>query len=150
MTDNNGNLRHQDHWIPNISGTMQAQFVQTYDYDALNRLKRVTESANWKQEYSYDRWGNRKIHQTNTVGFPKPNFGVNESKNQFTAPLGATMNYDDAGNLITDTFTSTGTGQRVYDADNRMTQAWGGANQMQFYTYNADGQRTRRKRSKSG
>ena len=145
MTDNNGNLRQQDHWIPNSSGTMQAQYVQTYDYDALNRLKRVTESANWKQEYTYDRWGNRKIHQTNTVGFPKPNFGVNESKNQLTAPIGSTMSYDDAGNLTTDTFTGTGTGQRIYDADNRMTQAWGGANQMQFYTYNADGQRTRRK-----
>jgi RHS repeat-associated protein len=145
MTDNNGNLRQQEHWIPNSSGTMQAQYVQTYDYDALNRLQRVTESANWKQEYTYDRWGNRRIHQTNTVGFPKPNFGVNESKNQLTAPVGFTMDYDAAGNLTTDTFTGTGTGQRVYDADNRMTQAWGGENQMQFYSYNADGQRTRRK-----
>lgn len=145
MTDNNGNVRQQDHWIPNSNGTMQAQYVQNYDYDALNRLKRVSEGANWTQEYVYDRWGNRRIHQTNTIGFPKPDFGVNTGKNQLTAPAGFTMGYDEAGNLTTDTFTGTGNGTRVYDAENRMTQAWGGANQLQFYTYAADGQRTRRK-----
>ena len=53
------------------------------------------------------------------------------------------MRYDPAGNLTNDTYT--GAGERVYDAENRMTQAWGGDNQWQYYTYNADGQRTRRK-----
>jgi len=33
----------------------------------------------------------------------------------------------------------------VYDAENKMTRARGGNNQWQEYTYNADGQRTRRK-----
>ncbi|MGH9966705.1 MAG: PA14 domain-containing protein, partial [Pyrinomonadaceae bacterium] len=53
------------------------------------------------------------------------------------------MTYDNAGNLTTDTYT--GAGSRVYDAENRMTKAWGGNNQWQEYTYNANGQRTRRK-----
>ena len=53
------------------------------------------------------------------------------------------MTYDTAGNLITDTYTGAGTCE--YDAENKMTRAWGGNNQWQEYTYNADGQRTRRK-----
>ena len=53
------------------------------------------------------------------------------------------MTYDNAGNLNNDTYT--GAGSRTYDAENRMTTAWGGNNQSQIYTYNADGQRTRRK-----
>ena len=80
MTDNNGNLRQQDHMIPNASGGTEAIYTQTYDYDSLNRLKRVSEGTSWQQEYVYDRWGNRTIHQTNTwgTGIPKPqNFGVN-------------------------------------------------------------------------
>ena len=53
------------------------------------------------------------------------------------------MSYDSAGNLTNDTFT--GAGSREYDADNRMTKAWGGNNQWQYYAYDADGHRTRRK-----
>ena len=54
------------------------------------------------------------------------------------------MSYDNAGNLTTDTYT--GAGNRTYDAENRMTSAQG-INQgaWQYYTYNADGQRVRRK-----
>jgi hypothetical protein len=52
------------------------------------------------------------------------------------------MSYDAAGNLTTDTYT--GQGQRTYEAENRMKQAWAN-NQWQEYTYNADGQRVRRK-----
>jgi len=54
------------------------------------------------------------------------------------------MSYDTAGNLTTDTYT--GAGSRTHDAENRMTQAVGGGQgSTQYYTYNADGQRTRRK-----
>jgi RHS repeat-associated protein len=53
------------------------------------------------------------------------------------------MQYDGAGNLKKDTYT--GAGDRTYDAENRMTKAWGGNGQWQEYSYNADGQRVRRK-----
>lgn len=53
------------------------------------------------------------------------------------------MTYDAAGNLTNDTYT--GAGPREYDADNKMTRAWGGNNQWQEYAYDAYGQRTRRK-----
>src|SRR5947199_5644267 len=52
-----------------------------------------------------------------------------------------TMTYDNAGNLIVDTYT--GEGQRVYDAENRMTQAWANG-QWQTYGYDGDGRRVKR------
>ena len=40
-------------------------FVQTYGYDSLNRLQSAEETigaaSNWKQVYSYDRYGNRTL-----------------------------------------------------------------------------------------
>jgi RHS repeat-associated protein len=72
-------------------------------------------------------------------------FTVNTANNRLGVPAGqtGTMSYDPAGNLITDTYT--GAGGRAYDGENRMVTAWGGNNQQQTYTYNADGQRVRRK-----
>src|SRR6185369_15500082 len=72
-------------------------------------------------------------------------FTVDTATNRLGVPGGqsGTMTYDAAGNLITDTYS--GAGAREYDAENRMTRAWGGNNQWQEYGYNADGQRVRRK-----
>jgi hypothetical protein len=40
--------------------------LQQFDYDALNRLNWVREikdgAEQWKQQFSYDRWGNRTIN----------------------------------------------------------------------------------------
>ncbi len=151
-TDNNGNLKRQEVFIPHndqISG--YTNWLQQYDYDSLNRLQRVKEinSSNttlWQQEYEqYDRWGNRKIHQSNTwgTGINKKDFTVSTSNNRLGVPSGqsGTMTYDSAGNLITDSYS--GDGSRTYDAENRMISAQGGS-QTHYYTYNADGQRVRR------
>jgi YD repeat-containing protein len=166
-SDNNGNLRKQQVYIP---GDEQAStwttWYQQYDYDSLNRLKRVHEyTANtlldWQQEYDYDLWGNRTLNATNTwIGNAAnpPNPALNETvfetgslavDNRLYAPGDLAlpdnqrrMRYDAAGNLTVDSYT--GAGERVYDAENRMTQAWANS-QWQYYTYNADGQRTRRK-----
>jgi len=67
--------------------------------------------------------------------------GVETSTNRLTAPAGYTMGYDSAGNLTNDTYT--GQGQRTYDAENRMTQAWANG-QWQTYTYDGDGKRVKR------
>ncbi len=96
--------------------------------------------------------GNRTIHQTNTwgTGINRKHFTVNTANdNRLGVPAGGSgvMSYDAAGNLINDTYTgmaNPGGNNRNYDAENRMTKAWGGNNQWQEYTYNADGQRTRR------
>jgi RHS repeat-associated protein len=166
-TDNDGNLRKQQLYIPGDDQVSSwTSWYQQYDYDSLNRLKRVHEytgntQLDWQQEYDYDRWGNRTLNASGTwignAGNP-PSLALNETAFE-TGNLAATnrlyapgdlalpdnqrrMRYDAAGNLSVDSYT--GAGERVYDAENRMTQAWGN-NQWQYYTYNADGQRTRRK-----
>ena len=166
-TDNNGNLRKQEMYIPaNDQVSSSTSWYQQYDYDSLNRLKRVHEytgntAIDWQQEFDFDRWGNRTLNAANTwIGNSAnpPNPALNETvfdtgslavNNRLYAPGDLAlpdnqrrMRYDASGNLITDSYT--GAGNRVYDAENRMTQAWAN-NQWQFYTYNADGQRTRRK-----
>ena len=80
-TDNNGNVRFAETWIPPENATLdQAQFLieHSYDYDALNRLSSVTEqkmeAPNWvwqqqfRQAYTYDRYGNRTINTGLTWG----------------------------------------------------------------------------------
>jgi RHS repeat-associated protein len=148
MTDNNGNLKKQEVYIPNDDQSYD-NYAQFYDYDSLNRLSSVRENkfggaVNWQQAYLYDRWGNRTIDQTNTwgSGIPKPNFGVDTSTNRLTAPGGYTMTYDSAGNLTFDNSDGIG-GTRTYDAENRMKQAWANS-QWQTYTYDGDGKRVKR------
>jgi len=51
------------------------------------------------------------------------------------------MSYDAAGNLTNDTYG--GQGQRTFDAENRMKQAWANG-QWQTYTYDGDGRRVKR------
>src|SRR6266536_3697186 len=98
------------------------------------------------QVYSYDRFGNRTIDAAQTwgVGSYNKQFTVNTANNRLGVPAGQSglMSYDNAGNLTTDTYS--GGGDRTFDAENRMTKAWEN-NQWQVYTYNADGQRVRRK-----
>jgi YD repeat-containing protein len=68
MTDNNGNLLKQQIYIP--GHTMR---WQQYDYDSLNRLNSAREvldggAEQWKQQFTYDRWGNRTINTGVTYG----------------------------------------------------------------------------------
>ncbi len=160
-TDNNGNLLMSQTIINSYS------MEDRYEYDQLNRLTAVNEWQNGsthtgRQQYEYDRWGNRTINATGTwIGNSNnpPNPLLNEmqfdvgalaSTNRLYAPGDVAlpenqrrMRFDAAGNLTNDTYT--GAGLREYDAENRMTRAWGGNNQSQYYTYNANGQRVRRK-----
>lgn len=153
MTDNNGNLKKQDVYIPG-----GALFTQFYSYDSLNRLQSVTEDnpngqANWKQSYVYDRYGNRTVDQNsaNTYGsgIPKPNFGVDAVTNRLTVPsgYGGAMTYDAAGNLVTDTYSAGGV-LRLYDAENRMTQETQETQANSYvagvYSYDGDGRRVKR------
>jgi len=154
-TDNNGNLQQQDVFIPMVdvpqpSGNGQWTSVsQKFDYDSLNRLQRVYEgnwpNPTWRQDYTYDRFGNRKIDQTyTTASLRNTNYGVDYTTNRLTAPSGTSMSYDAAGNLTYDS-TNGSQGDRVYDAENRMTSARGGLSaSWQYYTYDGAGQRVRR------
>ena len=155
MTDNNGNLQKQAVYIPNddqISG--YTMWWQQYGYDSLNRLDWVREISNeaeiWKQTFDYDRYGNRTINQSSNTwgtGINKKEFTVNTANNRLSVPAGqsGTMSYDNAGNLTVDTYSAAAV-LRAYDAENRMTKETQ-ANSVVAgdYTYNADGQRVRRK-----
>jgi RHS repeat-associated protein len=144
------------HYTPDEGGAALAIPHQFYTYDSLNRLTSVAEyfisdyqplTQTSLQSYTYDRWGNRTINagQTWGTGINSKQFTVDPAgTNRLTVPSGQSgvMSYDNAGNLTTDTYSSAGT--RIYDAENRMTTAADYTGQMSRYTYNADGQRTRR------
>jgi RHS repeat-associated protein len=158
MTDNNGNLQKQEVYIPNddsVSGyTMR---WQQYDYDSLNRLNWAREVKDnverWKQQFNYDRWGNRTINTalTSGTGINNKPFDVapcntpsDPCSNRLLVPAGQsdTMTYDAAGNLTFDTYT--GKGLRTYDAENKITSAIGNSGQTEVYAYDASGQRIKR------
>lgn len=154
-SDNNGNLRKQDVYIPNPAGG-ESLTTQFYDYDSLNRLDRAREErggvVHWQQDYLYDRWGNRTISAAGSWGgVPEPQFTVDPATNRLGVPAGRAgrMDYDAAGNLVNDSYTSyggaAGAATRTYDAENRMTSAQDSAGQTARYIYDADGRRVRRK-----
>jgi RHS repeat-associated protein len=153
--DNNGNVVKTNHYVPlDDSSSTWAIHDQLYSYDSLNRLASVAEyfisstqalTQQSMQSYTYDRWGNRTINPSSWgTGINTKQFTVDTATNRLGVPGGqpGTMTYDSAGNLTTDTYT--GSGNRTYDAENRMLTAVDFTAQTSRYTYDADGKRTRR------
>lgn len=163
-TDNNGNLRKQEVYIPNddqVSGW--TTWYQQYDYDPLNRLQRVHEytgdtNKDWQQEYDYDRFGNRRISQGGTTqggSINRLDTAISAATNRLYA-LGETdqnhtlIDYDLAGNQKKDYYSIPGKSyDRTYDAENRMATSTvsfsGGGSEVSTYSYDASGNRVRRK-----
>jgi RHS repeat-associated protein len=157
--DNNGNVTRLQSWVPgdDVASTYHLS-DQYFEYDSLNRIKSVNEYKEgtgvprqhvFTQAYQYDRWGNRQIDAGQTWGtnIPEPQFAIDVATNRIGAPgQPGAMTYDNAGNLTNDTYTGWGT--RTYDAENRMTSAWGpniyGGSYLNQYAYDADGRRVRR------
>jgi len=112
----------------------------------------------FNQQFSYDRLGNRRISSATGTGVPNPGFKINGANNRLIAPTDVDgnqasdkMRYDTAGNLVKDTHTQIGTtGNRVYDAENRMLTADGKNGLTNSYVYDADGHRTRRSLNNGG
>jgi len=164
--DNNGNVLRAQYYRPGddqISTFSATQ--QDYIYDELNRLTSTTEwyqngqgyTQQFVQAYSYDRWGNRTISIAGTSPVLNPtNFEVEPSTNRLLAqgdtPLpnsNRKMRYDEVGNVTNDSWSghgndSPGVITRLYDAENRMTAALDSSGGTSYYTYDADGHRTRR------
>ena len=166
-TDNNGNVRFAETWIPPENAALdQADTLseQTYEYDTVNRLKSVAEarisvSSGWvwqqqfKQSYHYDQYGNRTI-KTNPadtwgVGINNRGFEIEDTTNRLYSPGDIALTdsqrrirYDAAGNQYKDTYT--GYGNASFDAENRITTIQDTLGGSATYNYNADGQRTRR------
>lgn len=148
-TKNNGNVQSQTITVPG----MTSPFVQTYTYDELNRLQSAEETvnatSNWKQVYTYDRFGNRTL----AAGTTLPNAlndtnnpSISQTDNRITS---AGYSYDAAGNLLCDPAHPCAqtpfTPYYDYNAENKMKSAGGGvANGGTSYTYDGDGRRVRK------
>jgi hypothetical protein len=102
---NTGNIARQTISIPNTN------FVQTYRYDAVGRLSEAKETSsngsieNWKQTFSYDRFGNRTgfyqkvgddVLPINNQTLPQ----IDPTTNRFSTGQGYVYDYN--GNLIQD------------------------------------------------
>lgn len=102
-TKNIGNIAKTTTTIPTTS------FVQTFKYDAINRLTEAVEKTstteNWKQTFGYDRFGNRTSFSETIGGVATQNTVVNHptidaANNRFTTGQGYT--YDFNGNIVQD------------------------------------------------
>jgi RHS repeat-associated protein len=144
-TDNNGNLRRQINYAPIAGGGYVIPQRDDYAYDALNRVSSFTEaqlnsSGQWtfnvaSQNFSYDRFGNRKITgATGGVNNYNPTYDTTFHSNRIVG-----LGYDAAGNITFDPMTG---GTMTYDAENRLLTSTNGSGGS--YTYGADGQRVRR------
>lgn len=130
-------------------------FVQTFKYDAINRLTEAKEFNpttptinDWRQTFGYDRFGNRtQFSQTvGTTQLPTNNIThptIDATNNQFTTGQGYV--YDFNGNLIQDaegrTFTFDGNDKQT---EVRETNAPANQPSIGRYFYDASGARVKK------
>ena len=145
-TNNNGNLNSQTITVPTIGQATGFTTTQSYTYDVFNRLETANENGgtSWKQKFTYDRFGNRRI-DTNSANTSSdligPNPVLSEANNRIVAQAGEQYQYDDTGSL-----TRGRDGQTyVFDAENKMTSFNGGPSQGgASYTYDGEGKRVKK------
>ncbi len=136
--DNNGDVQTQTITAPGIT------LAQSYSYDSLNRLQVAQESngASWKQTFTYDQYGNRRLDAANTTpGTILENPVINPANNRITPQANEYYHYDAAGNLDRDISNNAFT----YDAENKQTSFAGGvANSGPNYAYDGAGKRVKK------
>lgn len=149
---NNGNLAKQTITVPGAGQSQGFSATQYYAYDGLNRLTTATENSSsgvqqpqlaWRQQFIYDRFGNRRFDAVNTTTLPA-NTGVYNPQidvdtNKFTITDG--YNYDNEGNLTSNPENQLFT----YDSENRQTQVQNTASQSSAnYYYDGLGKRIKK------
>jgi RHS repeat-associated protein len=159
QNDNNGNVLSQTITVGAAGGTPGFTAVQTYTYDALNRIYDAKENidgnptANWKQTFDYDRYGNRRFNEANTTtiaknctdgtgqvvcanDIPSVNPQIDTAKNRLVG-----YTFDDAGNTKIDALNR----QFVYDAENKQIEVKDSqSNSIGKYYYDGDGKRVKK------
>jgi RHS repeat-associated protein len=157
---NIGNIAKQTITVPTVGTNQGFTAVQTYSYDALNRLKSAKEmigtNQTWKQTFNYDRFGNRSFDEGNTTTLPKgclennvPVVCANDKK--FVNPIAQisdnrfksadNFEYDAAGNMIKDAdgkrYTYDALGKQTHYRENNNTP-------IGVYTYDGEGKRIKK------
>ncbi|MGC2744270.1 MAG: RHS repeat-associated core domain-containing protein, partial [Candidatus Angelobacter sp.] len=124
-----------------ITNYRDATRSQSFTYDALNRLRSGSSSANtgaysWGENYAIDAWGNLQISPMSG----KAHGGTFANSSDVTNhPIG--LGYDAAGNLTN----YTAPGQYAYDQENRLSSTAGTT-----YTYDGDGERVLKSNTSTG
>lgn len=151
-TANNGNVQSQTITVPTVGANTGFVAVQGYSYDSLNRLQSATENLTpsggsstqtWKQEFSYDRYGNRNFvtgtGHTDTLGtcttMCNPTFSA--TTNKITS---SGYTYDASGNTTADPLSRT----FVYDGENKQTNVSNVGGRIGIYSYDGDGKRVKK------
>lgn len=143
-TKNSGNIGKQTVSFAGLANP----FVQNFKYDSLYRLTEAKETNNsnqtWKQNFTYDRYGNRLTHQkyigtTETTQNDETHPEIDPENNQFKETEGYT--FDANGNVIVD-FTGR---QFTFNGDNKQTQVKDAANKLVGkYLYDGEGKRVKK------
>jgi RHS repeat-associated protein len=142
--NNNGNLAKQTISFAGLTHS----FVQTYKYDALNRLTEAKETSNqtqtWIQNFGYDRFGNRN-NLVKTIGNQQSAIDnhslptVDPDTNRFATGQGYT--YDSNGNVVTDADGR----QFTFNGDNKQIEVRDVNNfVVGTYYYDGDGKRIKK------
>ncbi|MGD9631121.1 MAG: hypothetical protein AB7V18_17935 [Pyrinomonadaceae bacterium] len=137
-TKNNGNIVKQVITVPTVGASTGFTATQKYYYDSLNRLDDATEEISstqtWRQDFSYDRYGNRNFVEANTTTLLKncgtsPNFEVctADIPKVNPVPIAASnkltgYTYDSSGNNTTE---DANEWTYIYDAENKQVRERG-------------------------
>ncbi|MGB7070290.1 MAG: RHS repeat-associated core domain-containing protein [Pyrinomonadaceae bacterium] len=144
FTKNSGNIGKQ---TVSFDGLAQP-FVQTFAYDALQRLTEAKETSNsnqtWKQVFDYDRYGNRITHNKwiGTTPFlhdNKTHPAIDAATNRFQTNQGFT--FDANGNITIDA-----DGRRFsFNGENKQTEVRDAQNNViGQYSYDGEGKRIKK------
>jgi RHS repeat-associated protein len=157
---NNGNVLSQTITVPTIGTATGFVTTQAYTYDSLNRLATVEEkqydqsTADWRQQFGYDRYGNRAMgtgstqtfgrNSTETQSLIGPDPTVSTSTNRITNKTGEHYEFDASGNMTKDALGN----RSVYDIENHQTEYYYAANTGENpdakYYYDGDGRRIKK------
>jgi RHS repeat-associated protein len=136
--DNNGNV------VTQKSHDGAVERVQSYTYDALNRLATGTETGGFSQTHSYDRYGNRWMSAGSSMpyGAAQTPTAATEYEASTNRNVGGSRLYDLAGNMR-----SEGGATARYDGEGRLVEAmfpWGTGAVTTSYVYDAEGRRVKK------
>lgn len=115
--------------------------VTRYEYDALDRLTRVSYPDGEVVSYQYDAIGNRTLQQSSTGGDTRYTYNTADQLIEAAGPEGVlTYHYDANGNLVERLDGAGNAVQYGWDFENRLTKVISGTTNAEFQ-YDGDGRR---------